>query len=71
MLMIRYVLDTENKRRDAMLAEAEASGKGAERFENFAYLETTDEKGSVTKTKINKAFLDMTDKENLAFRYCL
>ena len=54
-----------------MLAEAEASGKGAERFENFAYLETTDEKGSVTKTKIDKAFLDMTDKENLAFRYCL
>lgn len=71
MLAIRYVLSTENKRRDALLAEAEASGKGLERFENFAYLETTDEKGNVTKTKVDKAFLDMTDKENLAFRYVL
>ena len=71
MLAIRYVLSTENKRREALQAEAEATGKGFERFENFAYLETTDEKGNVVKTKVDKAFLDMTDKENLAFRYVL
>jgi hypothetical protein len=71
MLAIRYVLDAENKRRDALQAEAEATGKGLEHFQEHAYLETTDENGNIVKRRVDKAFLDMTDKENLAFRYVL
>ncbi|KDQ58426.1 hypothetical protein JAAARDRAFT_176361 [Jaapia argillacea MUCL 33604] len=58
LLTIRYVLNTENKRRDRLKAEADAAGKHLPEFDEFGY-------------KVDKAFLDITDRENLAFRYCL
>lgn len=69
--ILYIVLKAENKRREAMKAEALGSGKGLDRFDDFAYLETMDANGKVIKMRVEKAFLDMTDKENLAFRYVL
>ncbi|XAO26352.1 hypothetical protein I312_105189 [Cryptococcus bacillisporus CA1280] len=55
LLIIRYYLNKENRRRDALQAEI---GE-AERF--------FDENGN----EIDKTFLDITDRKNLAFRYPL
>jgi hypothetical protein len=70
-VLLYLILRAENKRRDALKAEALSTGKGLDKFEDYAYLETTDEHGNMIKTRVEKAFLDMTDKENLAFRYVL
>ena len=70
---IRYVLKAENERRDKLYEEAVASGnsKLIAEFDEFGYLETEDEKGVKVKRKVEKALLDITDRENLAFRYVL
>ncbi|TDL22854.1 MFS general substrate transporter [Rickenella mellea] len=70
-MAIRYVLITENKRRDALQAEAEASGKSLDEFSDLGYLDTVDESGKTVHVKVERALLDLTDKENLAFRYVL
>ena len=70
-VLLCIILKAENKHRDAMKLEATATGAGLEKFDDYAYLETTDDQGRVKRTKVDKAFLDMTDKENLAFRYVL
>ena len=70
-VLLYIILRAENKRRDALKAEALATGKGVDKFEDYAYLETTDEHGNIINNRVEKAFLDMTDKENLAFRYVL
>lgn len=65
-LAIRYVLQTENKRRDAL----QASGKH-EYEEHDGYVERTDSNGQVVRQKVDRGLLDMTDRENLSFRYVL
>ncbi|KAI5121702.1 hypothetical protein M0805_002095 [Coniferiporia weirii] len=70
-LALRSLFVRENARRDALRAEAEASGKSLAAFENFAFVETTDKDGNVIQSRVDKTFLDLTDKENLAFRYVL
>ncbi|KAG8907649.1 hypothetical protein FRB99_003111 [Tulasnella sp. 403] len=64
-LIIRWYLLRENKRRDA---EKLASGK---EYEEYGYVETTREDGTVVKVKVPIQFMDITDKENKAFRYPL
>ena len=70
-LVLRFLLARENKRREAMRDEALRSGVGKEKFEEYAEVETTDAEGRRIKQRVDKTFLDMTDKENLAFRYVL
>lgn len=54
-----------------MKEEAMRSGVGKDKFEEYAEVETTDAEGKMIKQRVDKMFLDMTDKENLAFRYVL
>ncbi|TDL22869.1 MFS general substrate transporter [Rickenella mellea] len=70
-LVIRYVLVTENKRRDALQAEAEASGKSLDEFNDLGYLDTVDATGKAVRVKVERGLMDVTDRENLAFRYVL
>ena len=74
-LALRYMFARENRRRDALRAEAERTGVDREKFESWAYVEVegadADADGGVVRRKVDKAFLDLTDKENLAFRYIL
>ena len=53
----------ENRRRDALQA--------FQAHEEYGYLEKVDFEGQVVRQKINKGMLDMTDRQNLAFRYAL
>lgn len=69
--VIQFVLSSENKRRDRLYQDALASGKSLSDFDEFGYLELEDEKGVRVKRKVEKALLDITDKQNLAFRYVL
>jgi len=71
MLVLRFLYVTENKRRDALYEIAKQTGEGLQQFEDFAYIDTTDADGKTIHTKVDKAMLDITDKENLAFRYIL
>ena len=66
-------MKAENDRRDTLYEEAVAAGnaKLIAEFDEFGYLETEDEKGGKVKRKVEKALLDVTDKQNLAFRYVL
>ena len=66
----RQILDAENKRRDRLKAEAEKTGIGRDKFEDWAIVEV-EKDGKIVKEKVDKSFLDLTDKENLAFRYVL
>ncbi|CAE6506910.1 unnamed protein product [Rhizoctonia solani] len=60
---IRYVLNKENKRRDALQA--------GQAHEDYGYVERVDSDGQVVRQKVDKAMLDMTDRQNLSFRYAL
>lgn len=71
LLALRFLYARENERRDALKAQAEATGVGLADFDDFAYVETNDENGNIIKTKVEKSLLDVTDSENLAFRYGL
>ncbi|KAG9007033.1 hypothetical protein FRB93_008300 [Tulasnella sp. JGI-2019a] len=64
-LALRFVLVAENRRRDA---EKLASGK---EYDEFGYIETTGADGQTHKVKVPIQFLDITDKENKAFRYAI
>ncbi|KII87568.1 hypothetical protein PLICRDRAFT_162273 [Plicaturopsis crispa FD-325 SS-3] len=65
-LIIRYVLARENRRRDGL----QVDGNGRE-IESFGYIDSTDAMGHIIRVKIDKALLDLTDLENLTFRYVL
>ncbi|KAJ7850421.1 MFS general substrate transporter [Mycena olivaceomarginata] len=62
-----FLLRAENARRVALAAE-----KGGEAAsDDFGYLRTVDASGREVKAKVEKGFLDLTDRQNLAFRYVL
>lgn len=63
--VIRWYLVRENRTRDA---EKLASG---EEYDEFGYVEHTQEDGSIIRLKVPIQFMDITDKENRAFRYPL
>ncbi|KAL4071662.1 major facilitator superfamily domain-containing protein [Scleroderma yunnanense] len=65
LLVIRSLLDRENRRRDA---------EPSDEVEEY-YIEKTTEDGKVIKVKVDKAsnieFMDLTDRQNRDFRYVL
>ena len=61
----------ENKRRDALRAEAQGTGEGLAAFEENMMVETVETDGKVRVRRVDKMYLDLTDHENLAFRYVL
>lgn len=71
LLILRWIFVSENKRREAMKAEAISRGEGLSRFEDYAIVDTTDKDGNPIQMRVDKMYLDLTDKENLAFRYVL
>jgi MFS transporter, ACS family, allantoate permease len=64
-VIIRIYLDRENKRRDA------AKVHEGKEYDEYGYVERTKPDGTVEKLKVPIALLDITDKENPAFRYVL
>lgn len=71
MIFLRWHFVSENKRRDAMKAAAEANGESLSRFGDYAMVQTTDKDGKHIEMRVHKMYLDLTDQENLAFRYVL
>ncbi|EJC99279.1 MFS general substrate transporter [Fomitiporia mediterranea MF3/22] len=69
-LALRFTLVRENNRREALKRESERTGVGRERFEEWAIVEV-EKDGKVIKERVDKNYLDLTDGENLAFRYVL
>ncbi|ESK83753.1 membrane transporter [Moniliophthora roreri MCA 2997] len=62
LLLIRLLLSRENKRRDA---------EPADDTYDDVWVERVNKDGKVEKVKVDKAFLDLTDKQNRDFRYVL
>ncbi|TFK33346.1 MFS general substrate transporter [Crucibulum laeve] len=62
LLIIRYVLSTENKRRDA---------EPIDDTYDDVYMKRKGKDGVVEKVKVDKEFLDLTDIQNRDFRYVL
>ncbi|KAJ7775503.1 major facilitator superfamily domain-containing protein [Mycena metata] len=63
LLLIRYILATENKRRDAEPRMDDA-------YDNV-YVERLSSEGVIEKVKVDREFLDLTDRQNRDFRYVL
>ncbi|KAK6988613.1 MFS general substrate transporter [Favolaschia claudopus] len=61
-----FLLRAENQRRDK-LAKEEGSGAA----DDFVFLDIVDEGGRPVRQRVEKGFLDLTDRQNLAFRYVL
>ncbi|KAJ7615528.1 MFS general substrate transporter [Roridomyces roridus] len=70
LLIIRYVLAAENKRRDREAAERVVGGAQDDQYEHF-YVERVGQAGVVEKVHVDKEFLDLTDWQNRDFRYVL
>ncbi|KAL5525305.1 hypothetical protein ACEPAF_9175 [Sanghuangporus sanghuang] len=62
LLIQRYVLNRENKKRDT---------ETPDRIYDDVWIKVTDENGDITEKRVDKAFLDLTDKQNRGFRYVL
>ncbi|KAF4611626.1 hypothetical protein D9613_003985 [Agrocybe pediades] len=62
LLIIRYLLSSENKRRDNEPID--------DTYEDV-YIERVGENGEMEKVKVDKEFLDLTDIQNRDFRYVL
>ncbi|KAJ9119805.1 hypothetical protein QFC24_005518 [Naganishia onofrii] len=65
LLAIRWRLAYENKQRDILQAE---SGTDED---DYGYIDEVLEDGTTVTHKVDKAFMDLTDKQNLSFRYPL
>ncbi|KAJ7600723.1 MFS general substrate transporter [Mycena floridula] len=62
LLLIRFLLNRENKKRDAEPID--------ETYDNV-YMEIVDADGKLIRRKVDKEFLDLTDRQNRDFRYVL
>lgn len=60
---IRWLLNKENHRRDALQAKYPVETNG--------YVERLDSDGQRYRQKVDKGLLDMTDRQNASFRYSL
>jgi hypothetical protein len=56
-------MNRENKRRDILQQN--------ETQEEYGYVERVEADGQVIQQKVDKSMLDMTDRENMLFRYAL
>ncbi|KAF7798393.1 hypothetical protein EIP86_009614 [Pleurotus ostreatoroseus] len=61
----------ENARRDTLKLHAERTGVDIAAHEEYAYVDVTDSRNKECKQRVDKMYLDLTDRENLAFRYIL
>ncbi|KZS96309.1 MFS general substrate transporter [Sistotremastrum niveocremeum HHB9708] len=72
LLLIRQMFAMENQRRDALQASAPTHHADGEEKEEYGWVSVVDEAGVRSrKERVEKAFLDLTDRENLNFRYPL
>ncbi|THH04217.1 hypothetical protein EW145_g5684 [Phellinidium pouzarii] len=62
LMLLRYILNAENKRRDK---------EPLDDTYDDVWVKVTDENGKLVEKKVDKAFLDLTDRQNRAFRYVL
>lgn len=62
-LFIGWYFRRMNIQRDKLAAE------GAIDSDPFGYIDEVQEDGTVITQKVDKAFMDLTDKQNMAFRY--
>ncbi|TRM59317.1 major facilitator superfamily domain-containing protein [Schizophyllum amplum] len=62
LLALRFTLASENKRR--------AASHESDSLDDV-YVEQKDDSGAVHEAKVDRAFLDLTDKQNVKFRYIL
>ncbi|KAL5520352.1 hypothetical protein ACEPAG_9576 [Sanghuangporus baumii] len=62
LLILRYILAKENKRRDL---------EPPDTTYDDVWIKVTDENGNIIEKKVDKAFLDLTDRQNRDFRYPL
>ncbi|PVF97420.1 MFS general substrate transporter [Serendipita vermifera] len=70
-LFLRWYLNRRNQRRDTAAAVA-TTEEEKEKYGEYGWLEVADPKtGAMTKVRVEKRFLDLTDFENLNFRYVL
>lgn len=60
---IRWLLNKENHRRDALQGKSPVEANG--------YVERLDSHGQRYRQKVDKGFLDLTDRQNVSFRYSL
>ena len=68
---LRCLFSRENKRRDIARASALHTGVGHAAFEEFVAVKVYDSEGREVERRMDKMYLDLTDGENLAFRYVL
>jgi len=75
---LRTLLSRENARRDALqgISKEDAERRMAAHNVNgdddeYGIVEVQDENGNLVKRKVEKSLLDLTDKQNLSFRYVL
>lgn len=69
-LLLRWYLNRRNHQRDAAQAAA-TTEEEKEKFSEYGWLEIPSENGAPTRVRVEKRFLDLTDNENLNFRYVL
>ncbi|KAJ5155997.1 Major facilitator superfamily domain general substrate transporter [Penicillium capsulatum] len=62
-IVLRIYLSRENKRRDKLEAADQVTGRGV--------VETTDSSGAKVTQVVDNSQMDLTDRENLKFRYVL
>ena len=62
LLVQRCMLNRENKKRDR---------EPPDHTYDDVWVKITDENGDIVEKKVDKAFLDLTDKQNRDFRYVL
>ena len=70
-IVLRTLFARENQRRDIMYEDARRSGRSTVEFEEWAEVQEVDDEGRLHRRRVDKMFLDLTDGENLAFRYVL
>ena len=70
-LALRFLFARENRRREYLKLEAARTGGDPTPFEEWSMMEMTTGGGEVVRRRVDKMYLDLTDSENLAFRYVL
>lgn len=62
MMLQRYILKKENEKRDR---------EGPDMTYDDVWVKVADSDGKIIEKKVDKAFLDLTDRQNRDFRYVL
>lgn len=82
-ILFYWYLKRENHKRDERVASLRAEHPPVdekagisihpdlEPYEEYSWVDVPDKGGATRRERVEKRFLDLTDKENLAFRYVL